>query len=133
MIFPLLFGIINAAAALEQRKIDLRLMERIASQSDSVISSAGLTMLIPALFTRMSTPPYSCFVLAKSSSTDPALVMSQGTEIALPPRNSISFLAESEFSRCTEFTTTLAPSSANFNAIARPIPLPEPVMMATLF
>src|SRR6185369_1995256 len=57
--------------------------------------------------------------------------MSQTTPSAAPPVASMSATTVSTFAGVSERTATFAPSAANSFAVARPIPRPAPVMIAT--
>src|SRR5664280_2471695 len=54
------------------------------------------------------------------------------TAVAAPPAATISVVTDSASAATTSATTTLAPSAAKRIAVTRPMPLPAPVITATL-
>ena len=62
-----------------------RLVSTTASQSASGMSSAGFTIEIPALFTRMSTGPSVASTLSNAAAIDSADCTSRSTATALAP------------------------------------------------
>ena len=89
-------------------------------------------MLIPALFTRMSTRPNSSIVALTIFATSPSSVTSVGTPMAITPRPRSSSRAESVFCWLRAATTMLAPAWASPLAIPRPMPPLPPVTIAAL-
>src|SRR5690606_41130233 len=82
---------------------------------------------IPALFTRISTPPNSAFTRAKAAFTEAVSVTSQ----PMPMCGAPSTAPAAASSRSS--TATRAPSSASRLAMAAPIPRAPPVTTARLF
>src|SRR3990170_3905281 len=85
----------------------------------------------PALLTRMSTRPRSAMSLFAASFTCRRSPMSSGTTTALPFLAAIRAAVSSSFSLRLPISATVAPSSVNMIAPARPIPLPPPVIHTT--
>ncbi|CAB4882775.1 unannotated protein [freshwater metagenome] len=81
---------------------------------------------IPALLNAISIRPYVSKATLYIFSTSAALVTSAFTKI--PP---VAFAAASPDSAFISTATTFAPSLAKRFAVARPIPLPAPVITAT--
>ena len=111
-------------------KHPLRFTSITLSQSPSFILSKRLSLTMPALFTSTSTLPNFSADFFTASSKAVISETSIGAANAVPSFSSIS---ETIFSR--SFTVllvqvTLMPLSANFLAIARPIPREAPVMNA---
>ena len=100
------------------------------SQSCSVVSSSGLEMERPALFTTRSTPPNARAAASTAACTAYASVTFATTAIArsaLPIPSATSRAPSASRSA----TTTQAPSAPSRSAIALPIPEPAPVTSAT--
>src|SRR5207248_8774014 len=76
--------------------------------------------------------PNVAFVLANRASTEPGSLTSVGTPSALTCRASISPTTACSGSGRRPATTIAKPSRASANADALPIPLPPPVISATL-
>ncbi len=70
--------------------------------------------------------------VATMASTWPSSDTSTVTGVAEPPASTISATADSAWSATTSAATTWAPSAAKRAAATRPIPLPAPVITATL-
>src|SRR2546425_855610 len=97
-------------------------------RSPSRSSSAPTAM--PALFTRMSSPPSSRSTVVNIALTWPLSATSAW--IARPRAGSLkAFTVLSASSRRVSLTTTRAPSSAKARQMARPMPEPPPVTRAT--
>ena len=124
MIFPAYFVI---------RKAPRRFFEITSSKSSALIRSIRLSLVIPALFTRMSMLP-NCFcaavtisLTAASSETSPFMAT------AFTPASSHIFtVSRAAASLPAKFTTTLQPLPASSKAMALPIPLEAPVTIAVL-
>ena len=103
------------------------------SHSSTVISRKGLGFKVPkiaALFTKISTRPYSLTVSRTVFSTESSLDTSVVMFIAFPPLLIISF---SNFSPLSISAMTMfAPSLAISRAYSAPIPWAAPVIIATL-
>src|SRR5512135_2196586 len=88
---------------------------------------------MPALLTRMSTPPNAATVAATPALTASSLQTSITTLMASPLRPRISAATASAAAWFRSAMATLAPSRANVSAISLPMPLAAPVTMADLF
>ena len=86
---------------------------------------------MPALLQAQSSRPYVATTTATRAATSAALATSARAKAASPPFCFMSATVSFPPSLFTSDTKTLAPSSANFRAVARPIPAPEPVTSAT--
>jgi len=89
--------------------------------------------LMPALLTRISIRPNSFITLLTISSISSLLETSPLLKIAFPPFSIISPQTSSSLSAVLPVIATFAPSFANRSAVSLPIPLPAPVIIATLF
>ena len=91
--------------------------------------------LVPALFTRMCTPPSSATVLPTALSASSGLEISATTVMtqSSPPVSRISLAVCSSQVSLMSIIATLAPAPTRATVMARPIPmgLPAPVTMAT--
>ena len=67
------------------RKTPLALMSMTRSQSSSSVSSTRVRPLMPALFTRTSSLPYSATVAATTRSQLPSSVTSRSRKVQRPP------------------------------------------------
>ena len=101
---------------------------RRSNRSSSVSSSGWCGALKPALLNTTSSRPNASTAAANIACTSAACETSACTAIASLP---ISAAADSSCP-LTSAQTTLAPSSANSSAEARPMPDPAPVTTATL-
>src|SRR5437762_2234039 len=122
-------------------KWPLRWTLMTASQSASSMLKLMRSRRMPALFTRMSSPPSSSVACSMRRCPPFHDVMSSKLATAVPPALLISLttssagrssLASPETEPPTSLTTTDAPSDASRRASVRPIPRPAPVMTATL-
>ena len=96
------------------------------------MSSMPASLLTAALFTRMSTRPYSSSARLNTSSTCSGDEISALTPIASPPSSRTDAAATSARSSRKSTHTTLAPSRASVRAISPPMFGPLPVTTATL-
>src|SRR5204862_306230 len=106
---------------------------RTRSQSSSLTSRNGLCGRIAALLIRMSTRPNSASAFAAIASTSALLPTSAWIGTTLTPRSRTSRateLASCSFERA--LTTTVAPSRASCNTVARPMLRRAPVTNATM-
>src|SRR4029077_616764 len=85
-----------------------------------------------ALFTRMSTVPYSRTVKSTQSCTWTGSVTSHSRGAATPSRSAMAVAVRSTLDLVRPATTTLAPASASASATPSPTPWPAPVTIATL-
>ncbi len=102
------------------------------SHSSSLIPSTVDTCSVPALFTSTFSRPNRSTVPLTARSMSRALVTSHSIANPAPPCFWTSLITSRSFSNRRPATATLAPSRANASAIARPIPVPPPVISATL-
>ena len=90
--------------------------------------------LMPALFTRICTPPISAATRPTAASTDSGLVTSatMGSTASSPPTSRRSLAVRSSHSALTSSIATRAPARTRAAVMERPIPmgLPAPVTMA---
>ena len=134
MMRPQLRRFISGSTAWIAWKFDDRLIAMTASQRSGGKLSTGAVCWMPALLTRMSTPPSSC------AAARTIAWISAGFEMSAPlkptftlnssarPRRSFSMAAASP----KPFSITFAPSAASARAIPSPMPLVEPVTSADL-
>src|SRR5712664_4321651 len=101
------------------------------SHSSSLIPSTVETCSAPALFTSTFSRPNRSTVPFTARSTSRACVISHSIAKPAPPAFCTSTITSRSFSKRRPATATLAPSRANASAIARPIPVPPPVINAT--
>src|SRR6266851_640988 len=101
------------------------------SHSSSVMLSTVETCSAPALFTSTFSRPNCLTVSRTARSTSLSRVTSHSTAEALPPSFFTSPVTARSFSGRRPAKATLAPSRANARAIARPIPVPPPLISAT--
>jgi hypothetical protein len=118
--------------ALQQKNMLFRLTLICRSHSSSEVSKRDKGELIPALFINMSTFPYVERLFSITFSTSFWLVTSALIEIAFVPIFITSSTTLSAFSRSISTMTQSAPCLANSRVIARPMPRPAPVIIATL-
>ncbi len=98
----------------------------------SVISSAAAVNCPPALLTSTSTAPKRSSVASTKARTWSGSRTSQGNAMhSAPSRSSCARTSASGSGRRPQIAT-LAPESAKATAVARPIPVPPPVIRATL-
>jgi hypothetical protein len=121
----------SGSAAREQKNVPSSTMPTTALQPFGVIFSAGETKLPAALFTRTSRRPYSDRTASKSRSTCSGIRTSVGTSRTRAPfpRSSAAPAAKCSSDRLA--IARLNPSWASAEPIARPIPVPPPVISAT--
>ena len=112
-----------------KKKTTFSLISMTVSQSASVTSTASQRLIIPALFTRISTLPYASNAPESTVSTAAVVDKSANTSVKLPPNASIfSFVSAQER---LPTPTTFAPASASATAIPCPNPVLAPVTTAT--
>src|SRR6266446_7783475 len=87
---------------------------------------------MPALLTRMSTPPKAATTAATPSLTAFSSVTSMAIPIAWPPLARISFAVAPAASLLRSAIATFAPSRAYTRAMSLPMPLAAPVTIADL-
>src|ERR1700730_2737473 len=100
-------------------------------QSANGNSTTGLTIWIPALLTSTSIRPYFAMVSVTPFSTAASSATFMPTAKASGPFVLISRAVASAASRLRSAITGTPPPAANRSAIALPMPLAAPVMMAT--
>mmetsp|Transcript_94403 Transcript_94403/g.240251 ORF Transcript_94403/g.240251 Transcript_94403/m.240251 type:complete len:244 (+) Transcript_94403:170-901(+) len=123
--------VMSLRTALVMRKTELRFVLMTSSQSWSFMRSISVSLVMPALLTKMSTWPYAalisfntCSTLAESTTSSfmplPLRLPVKRTEIASAPPSDVAV------------PTTVAPASARRCAMAAPMPREAPVTRATL-
>src|SRR5262250_56679 len=110
------------ATCLVQRKVPVRFTATWRLQRSSGISSTLVPPRMPALLTRMSTPPKFARTRATVASTCASSVTSQARPRARPPRLTIHSAHWRALSSATSTQATAAPSSA------RPWAMPPPML-----
>ena len=119
-------------ASLEHRKTPLRLVSTTASQSSSFILSKTQSLVIPALFIKMSILLNSFRISSNAFITVSALDTSSFIPIALTP----SFVSLAAVSLAASLFMSaiarLTPFFANPSAIASPMPRAPPVIIPTM-
>src|SRR5213592_3631184 len=123
--------IMSFVAARVMRNAPRRLTSMTWSQSSSFMRTRRPSRMTPALLTRMSTRPNRCLAASTRRSASSRLAASAATPRTAPPCASSSFAERWSRSASRPETTTAAPSSASNAAIARPMPRPPPVTIAT--
>ena len=110
-------------------------------QSSGVVSCSGAIVPgnswpndhpTPALFTRMSTPPWAATAASTTVAAPSSVDRSAATTVPLPPAASTVASAASSVACVRAAPTTVAPSRANSSYVARPMPVLDPVISATL-
>ena len=109
----------------------LRLVSSTRSQSASPVSSSGLSMTMPALFTRIEIGPSPASAAAIPSAMAAGSVTSRTTARASPPDASIEAASSDRGPARRAASATLAPALARVRANRRPSPPEAPVTMAT--
>src|SRR5215471_5951667 len=131
-IAPPPFFTIQSISYLRQRKVPLAFTDMTLSKSSSACSARGTILpSMPALLHAQSSRPKAATALAIKALTFAASVTSARTKIASPAFSLMRATVSLPPSSFKSETTTLAPSSANLSAAARPIPAPAPVTRAT--
>ncbi len=118
-------AIIDFATTCVVTSIERTLTSNVASQSSTVISSSGAMRRMPALLTRMSTPPSRPMASSVAARVDSGSARSM--VIACAP-NSAARRPQSSPSR--SMSTSCAPSRWKASAIAAPMPRAAPVTSA---
>ena len=111
-----------------KRTPDSTLVSNMRCQSSSGISNASLISKMPTLLTRMSTSPTALMIAA----TPDAVATSPGAAISVALVTAARILpsAASTSPALRPLTATAAPLAASFYAMAKPMPLVEPVTRA---
>src|SRR5438067_1946294 len=122
---------IGPKAARQQRKVPVRLIRSVSSQACGVVASmAALCRTAAAQTNAVGVPARAA--MAQSRSTSPLSPMSTFAIVAAPPFLWIVSLTASSCDWVRAASTTWAPARAIASAVARPIPRPAPVTIATL-
>src|SRR5438067_5830700 len=100
--------------------------------SSSELCDSSLGRVIPALQNRMSSRPYRSTQTSIIRSLSARRLTSAWTKHAVPPACAIARTTASASASCTSARTRRAPCCAKRRALARPMPLPAPVMTAAL-
>src|SRR5882724_3975219 len=129
MMRPNRLRIINFVAARARRKVAVRLTLMTSSQSSSRNWTNRLSLVMPALATRMSTCPIACSAAGTSASTSAASDRLQGSTWTRSPNFEASV---SSTSRRVPEIATVAPCACKASAIAPPMPPVAPVTSAVL-
>src|SRR5262245_44814799 len=116
----------EGSAARTRQNAPVTLTSSVRFQRSSSTSAAAPPNPSPAFATTTSSPPNSRSAVATASATCSASAVSPATA-----RPSISAATASSGSARRPVTTTLAPSRANRRAVAAPMPVPPPLMIAT--
>ena len=121
------------------RNVPRTFMLCIKSKRFASVCSVLVNEMAEALFIKISKPPKVSIVFSMADCICSSNRMSTCTGRAFPPAASISFAAEKIVPPSFGFSSTLfaaitilAPSAANFNAIAFPMPRLAPVMRIVL-
>src|SRR5262245_34419746 len=85
----------------------------------------------PALLTRTSTRPWRSIVQRTTSAASAVLPTSAARLAQAPPARSTAATTSASGALRRPTITTWAPSAARIRAVARPMPVPPPVTMAT--
>ncbi len=131
MILPLFCGIIRFAASKPSSKAAVRLTATVASHCARPNSRTSSIGQMPALLTRMSTPPKRSTQVSMTRAAAPGAVMSVFRNSWRRPAASMS-RPVSPSSSITLGTKTSAPAFASASEKARPSPVLPPVTMALL-
>src|SRR5262249_11645813 len=116
-----------------QSQTPVRFVATTRFQSSSVVSTIPATdPTRPALLNAQSRPPYSLTAFITRAWTSADLVTSARRYPASPPLALIAATVFSHPDTSMSPITTLAPSRAKANAVARPIPDAPPVTITTL-
>src|SRR2546425_1589052 len=122
---------IGPKAARQQRKVPVRLMRSVSSQTCGVVASiAALCRTAAAQTNAVGIPTRAA--MAKSRSTSPLSPTSAVAIVAVPPFLWIVSLTASSCVWVRAARTTWAPARATASAVARPMPRLAPVTIATL-
>lgn len=125
-------SIIDGSTACVSAKMPVRFTATTSSHSFWLSHSTFRILLEKAaLLTSTSTRPHVSMVKAPSARAASALPTSAERAMARPPAFSMSVTTASSSAFRRPFTTTIAPSAARSFAASRPMPVPEPVTIAT--
>src|SRR5438128_4837847 len=117
-------------AARQQRNVPVRLMRSVSSHVCGVMVSIGTLWRTAAAQTNAVGGPTRS-AIAKSRLTSKPSPTSAAATVAAPPFSRIVSLTFSSCDSVRAARTTWAPDRAMASAVARPIPRPAPVMIAT--
>src|ERR1039458_2151167 len=112
------------------KKGAVRLVSTTRCQSSSSISTTFAMMPVPALLTTMSNLPPKATVVSTMRCASPGLPASAAQTVIWLAE--MFFATLSSISRRRPVMQTLAPSRTNASATAAPMPVPPPVIIATL-
>src|SRR5882757_1311537 len=121
-----------AWAAWDIRNEPRRCTPITVSQSTSVILNSRLSLVTPALLTRIVGGPSVSAIRATASFTAAALLTSAPTASACPPSLVIRVTVSAQLDSSRSTTATAWPSLASRSAVAAPMPRAAPVTIATL-
>ena len=122
--------IIGRAAARVKRNVPRRLIFSTASHCSSFIRSIMLSRVMPALLTRICSPPQFLTTSSTTSPTRCAVGDVAGEGSATPPAARMAATVSARVSALMSTQATLAPAAARVSAMARPRPRAAPVTMA---
>ena len=125
---------ICCTARLQPKNTPLALTAMTRSQSASLVSSKGPPARVAALLTITSNRPQRATVAVTARSISAHTATSPGSKAASAPISAKTSRVGGPPSRgvwVTSTNITLAPSAANFRAMALPMPPPPPVINAT--
>mmetsp|Transcript_131703 Transcript_131703/g.328421 ORF Transcript_131703/g.328421 Transcript_131703/m.328421 type:complete len:221 (+) Transcript_131703:642-1304(+) len=131
MILPQRFLVIPFSTALVTRNTELRFVLMTASQASSFMRIINVSFVMPALLTKMSTPPYSPSMALSTAATLSGSTTSSFMPVPFksPPKRAA--MASAPLSDVA-VPTTVAPAFAKRSAMAAPMPREAPVTNATL-
>src|SRR5436190_7951187 len=133
MMRPASFAFMSARiAARQQWNVPLRFTSSARFQSASFAPSTSVLTAMPALLTRMCSPPSAAMISLKAASTAAESATSKRFVTAAPPAAATAAAASlAAASFAVKLMTTLAPARPSATAIARPMPRDPPVTTAT--
>jgi hypothetical protein len=120
------------ANSVEQKNVPSRTVVVTARQAFGLISSARTGKLPAALFTRTPIAPAACSTPSKAWATAAGSRTSHSIPMPRPPASLTATMPSSRCSGLRLVTATVAPNRPNSAAIARPIPVPPPVITTTV-
>src|SRR4030042_1950712 len=131
-ILPYFCAFIWGITARQHKKTPFKFTSTTLSHISSVISAPLHCLVIPALFTSMSTLPNLETTSLTAFSISDTFVTSTLSARAVPPDFTISLATSLASAGMTSKMATLAPSSAKRKQMPCPMPLPPPVTITTL-
>mmetsp|Transcript_87782 Transcript_87782/g.283470 ORF Transcript_87782/g.283470 Transcript_87782/m.283470 type:complete len:245 (+) Transcript_87782:491-1225(+) len=123
--------VMSLRTALVMRKTELRFVLMTSSQSESFMRNMSVSLVMPALLTKMSTWPYAALISFKTCSTLAESTTSNFMPLPLRAPVKRAEIVSAPLSDVA-VPTTVAPASARRCAMAAPMPREAPVTRATL-